>query len=122
MGGNGPIEVDETFIGPNPRKMHADKRETRYKALKARPNIPVMGLLDRDSRQVRAQVVRDVKRETLRTRFWIRLRRDHPSTLIAVLGTTTLRRASTFMRPSITWEEYVRGEGHTQGLRISGAY
>jgi hypothetical protein len=27
----GPVEVDETFIGPDPRKMHSDKREARYK-------------------------------------------------------------------------------------------
>ncbi len=28
MGGNegGPVEVDETFIGPTPNRMHADKR------------------------------------------------------------------------------------------------
>jgi transposase-like protein len=65
MGGNGPVEVDETFIGPNPQKMHADKRQARYKALSARPKTPVMGMLDRESRQVRANVVPDVRRETL---------------------------------------------------------
>lgn len=26
MGGNGPIEVDEAFIGPDPRKMHRSRR------------------------------------------------------------------------------------------------
>ena len=26
LGGEGPFEVDETFVGPNPQKMHADKR------------------------------------------------------------------------------------------------
>jgi hypothetical protein len=65
MGGNGPVEVDETFIGPNPQKMHADKRQARYKALSARPKTPVMGMLDRESRQVRANVVPNVRRETL---------------------------------------------------------
>jgi hypothetical protein len=68
MGGSegGPVEVDETFVGPNPRKMH---RARRLK-LKAADNYKVgktavMGMLDRDSRQVRAQVVPNVKRETL---------------------------------------------------------
>ena len=65
MGGEGPFEVDETFVGPNPQKMHADKRQARYQALSARPKTPVMGMLDRDSRQVRAKVVPNVKRETL---------------------------------------------------------
>ena len=27
LGGNGPIEIDETHIGPKPQKMHADKRK-----------------------------------------------------------------------------------------------
>jgi transposase-like protein len=65
MGGNGPVEVDETFVGPNPYKMHAAKRQAKYRALSARPKVPVMGMLDRDSRQVRAKVVPNVKRETL---------------------------------------------------------
>src|SRR5581483_7338109 len=26
MGGNGPIEIDETFVGGDPRKMHASRR------------------------------------------------------------------------------------------------
>jgi len=65
MGNNGPVEVDETFIGPDPRKMHNDKKQARYKALNARPKVPVMGMLDRELRQVRAKVVPNVKRETL---------------------------------------------------------
>jgi transposase-like protein len=58
MGGNegGPIEVDETFVGPNPSKMHGDKRARRQLATRAKMGVPVMGMLDRDARQVRAQV------------------------------------------------------------------
>lgn len=52
----GPVEVDETFIGPNPRKMHADKHAARYREISGRPNVPVMGMLDRELRQVRAKV------------------------------------------------------------------
>ena len=35
MGGEdgGPVEVDETFIGPDPRKMHADRRQAKYGAM-----------------------------------------------------------------------------------------
>ncbi len=61
----GPGEVDETFVGPFPQKMHRDKREARYKAINARPKVLVMGMLDRELRQVRAKVVPNVKRETL---------------------------------------------------------
>lgn len=54
-GDNGPIEVDEAFVGPNPRKMHASNRAKRQQAHSAKLGVPVMGMLDRDARQVRAQ-------------------------------------------------------------------
>lgn len=65
MGGSdsGPIEVDETHFGPNTRKMHANKRSRLAKEGYQKP--AVMGMLDRESRQVRAHVVPNVKRETL---------------------------------------------------------
>ena len=62
----GPVEVDEAFIGPNPQKMH---RARRLKMKSADNHMVgktiVMGMLDRDARQVRAQVVPNVQRETL---------------------------------------------------------
>jgi transposase-like protein len=61
----GPVEVDETFVTPNTRKMHADRRLKLKKAEYAGSKAIVMGMLDRDSRQVRAQVVPNVRRETL---------------------------------------------------------
>ena len=68
MGGpeGGPVEVDETFVGarysPDARQQTCRKRKlgTHYKL-----GIPVMGMLDRELRQVRAKVVPNVKRETL---------------------------------------------------------
>ena len=67
MGGEneGPIEVDEAFIGPDLRKMHGDKRRKRMTAMNGRNKIVVMGMLDRDARKVRAKVVPNVRRETL---------------------------------------------------------
>lgn len=61
----GPVEVDETFVGPKPQKMHADRRMRMQTAHKGNQKAIVMGMLDRESRQVRARVVPDVKRETL---------------------------------------------------------
>jgi hypothetical protein len=45
--------------------MRADKRTARYKDIGGRPNVPMMGMLDRELRQVRAKVVPNIKRETL---------------------------------------------------------
>jgi len=72
----GPVEADETFVGPNPRKMHksrlvklqaiASATDERYRT--AGKTI-VMGMLDRNMRQVRAMVIPDVKRVTLQERI-----------------------------------------------------
>ena len=65
-GTGGPVEVDECFIGPKPQAMHAARRlklqvgENGYA-----DKVAVFGALDRDTRQVRAKVVPNVKRETL---------------------------------------------------------
>jgi transposase-like protein len=86
MGGDsGPTEVDETFIGGDPRKMHKGRRLELVRkrnevadwksADHVSAKIPVMGMLDRESRQVRAQVVPNVRRETLQ--IWARVFAAH---------------------------------------------
>ena len=64
MGQSGkPVEVDECYIAGKPKNMHADRR-LAINANGERKTI-VMGLLDRHSREVRAKVVPNAKRETL---------------------------------------------------------
>src|SRR5271170_1549774 len=69
-GGSGPVEADETFVGGRLHNMHKDRR-ARFVSEKtggpggAMGKTIVMGMLDRDMRQVRAKVVPNVKRETL---------------------------------------------------------
>jgi transposase-like protein len=69
----GSVEADETFVGPDPRRMHKSRR-AKILALAANdPNLNnrapgktiVMGMLDRNLRQVRAMVIPNVKRTTL---------------------------------------------------------
>ena len=113
IGGNGPIEVDETFIGPNPRKMHADKRNAR---LKARPAVPVMGMLDRESRQVRAQVIPNLKRETLQNAILDQIEKRSSVYTDRGVGYDNLS-AREYIHETVNhMEEYVRGEVHTQGI------
>ncbi len=74
-GDTGPcpvVESDETFIGPNPQKMHKSRKvKMLAEAGKIKrgflnsPKTVVFGVLDRELRQVRAKVIPDVKRETL---------------------------------------------------------
>jgi transposase-like protein len=64
---SGEVEVDETYIGGKARNMH--KRDRERKGIKAgRPTTdktPIVGMLERGGR-VKAEVVPDVKRRTLR--------------------------------------------------------
>lgn len=77
MGGSGsPVEVDETFIGGKAQNMHKGRKERLMRIKKAGPEYsfghglnrtPVQGMLDRKTRKVRAQVVPDIKRQTLQS-------------------------------------------------------
>ena len=64
-GKHGPVEVDETFVGATPKFMHAARRAKLHLAMRRDNKTAVMGMLERESRQVRAKVIPNVKRETL---------------------------------------------------------
>ena len=71
----GEVEIDEAFVGGKMKNMHKDRREkvkrighvlATYSNIARRSNkMPVMGIFDRDSREVRAKVVPNTRRETL---------------------------------------------------------
>jgi transposase-like protein len=116
MGGNGPIEIDETFVGPLPQKMHRDKREARYKADCARPKVPVMGMLDREARQVRAKVVPNVRRDTLQNEILSQIEKGSEIYTDSAPAYDLLK-AQDFIHEQVNHvEEYVRGNVHTQGI------
>lgn len=115
-GDSDPVEVDDTFIGPNPQKMHAEKREARYKALCARPKIPVMGILDRGPRQVGANVVPNVRRKTLQNEILNRIEKGSRVYTDSAPAYDSLK-AQDFVHEAVNHvEEYVRGHVHTQGI------
>lgn len=118
MGGSegGPVEVDETFIGPKPQKMHSDRRLRMQTAQRGNQKAIVMGMLDRELRQVRAMVVPNVKRETLQAKILNEI--EHGSTVYTdgypAYDNLT---AQEFIHATVNHvEEYVRGQVHTQGI------
>jgi transposase-like protein len=63
-GSENEVEVDESFLGPTMRNMHLDKR-MKFHAEKGAAKTIVIGLLDRQRREIRTKVVPNVERLTL---------------------------------------------------------
>jgi transposase-like protein len=121
--GGGPVETDETFIGPNTRRMNRARRAkfdaialSRGEKYKWAGKTIVMGMLDRNLRQVRATVIPDVKRSTLQEKILKHVEAgshvitdDFPSYTYAL--------ADKFAHDVINhMEKYVDGQVHTNGI------
>ena len=120
IGGSGSkVEVDEAFFGGKMGNMHRDKRE-RYAAVSghtggATGKTIVVGMLDRDAREVRAKMVPDTKRETLQAEI-----------LKNVKFGSAVYTDNAVPYDNLNWkyvhevvdhsQEYVRGQVHTNGL------
>lgn len=116
IGGGGPVEIDETFVGPVPAKMHSAKRARRKLASGGKMGIPVMGMLDRELRQVRAKVVPNVKREALQNEILNQIEKKSTIYTDGWSGYDGLK-AQEFIHETVTHvDEYVRGQIHTQGI------
>ena len=111
----GPVEVDETFIGGKPKNMHKSKRQN-LKADWYGDKAVVMGMLDRDTREVRTKVIPNVKRSTLQAEI---LKQIVPVGTVYTdqhVGYDGLK-AQQFIHETVNHlEEYVNGEVHTQGI------
>jgi transposase-like protein len=112
----GPVEIDETFIGPKPQKMHRDKRLERRLGIKARESTVVMGMLDREARQVRAKVIPDVRRDTLQREILNEVSGKSTIYTDSATGYDYLKRADFIHETVNHMKEYVRGQVHTQGI------
>ncbi len=119
FGFGGPVEGDETYVGPNPQKMHKDRKAK----LQARDGFKgglvgktaVQGILDRELRQVRARVLPNLRRDTLQEMI---LKNVTPFAKVYTdehLGYDGLSR--NYIHKVINHSvEYVKGKVHTQGI------
>ena len=122
MGGKGgTVEVDETFVGGRIANMYKSKKERmasiRGQQLKGDHlnKTIVMGLLDRDLRQVRAKVVPNVKRETLQNEVLREVEHGSKVYTDEWIGYKSLREQ--FVHDVVNHvESYVNGQVHTNGI------
>ncbi len=119
--GSGPVEVDETFIGGRLANMHKSKRvkmaEIKGRALKGdhMNKTIVMGLLDRDLREVRAKVIPNVRRDTLQSEILREVCRDSKVYTDEWIGYNALK--ENFVHDVVNHvENYVNGQVHTNGI------
>ena len=114
MGGTGPVEADETFIGGLARFMHQDKK-AKITGTGGVGKELVVGLLDRETGKVRVTHMKNRKRETLQTHV-----KDHVASG-AELYTDELASYTGLDKDYVHQfvnhaEEYVRGNVHTNGI------
>jgi len=123
LGGNdaGPVEVDETFVGGRVQNMHKSKRVKlqRIRGQQLETNhlnkTIVMGMLDRELRQVRAMVIPNTKRETLQNQILGEIKYGSTVFTDEHVGYDKLR--DKYVHEIVTHtEEYVRGQVHTNGI------
>jgi transposase-like protein len=116
----GPVEVDETFVGGKIRNMHRSHVREKYKGMPTAGGAPikaiVMGMRDRETRQVRAKVIPNTNRETLQNAILANI--DKKSTVYtdAAQGYYKLAEKDFIHETVNHLEEYVRGQVHTQGI------
>ena len=111
-----PVEVDETFIGGKPKNMHLKSRLKMKQGVHANPKMTVMGMLDRESRQVRAKVIPNAKRDVLQAEILREIEKGSTVYTDGWTGYDNLK-AQNYVHETVThMQEYVRGQVHTQGI------
>jgi transposase-like protein len=113
---SGPVEVDECFIGGKPKNMHMKQRLKMQNGIHANKKMAVMGMLDRESRQVRAKVIPNAKREVLQREILNAIEKGSTVYTDGWTGYDNLA-AQDYVHETVTHiQEYVRGQVHTQGI------
>jgi len=119
----GEVEVDETYVGGLSKNMHRSRRAAIQKAHTEQVGntsrypgkTAVQGMLDRESRQVRASVVSDVKRETLQAQVLKNVK--YGSRVYTDDAVIYDRLHWRYIHEVVSHaDEYVKGRVHTNGL------
>jgi transposase-like protein len=114
-----PVEADETFIGGKVANMHRKRAREKYRTMSPKGvngKAIVMGIRDRETRQVRARVIPDVERATLQNEILENVEKKSKIYTDQAQGYYNLARRD-FVHETVNHlQEYVRGQVHTQGI------
>ena len=121
----GAVEVDEAFVGGDPKNWHNSKRIAHHKAVRSvrvrtyqnafTHKTAVLGMLDRDSRQVRAKVVPNVRRDTLQNQILETI--EFGSTVYTDQAVTYKSLKDKYVHDTVNHAtQYVNGQVHTNGI------
>jgi len=111
----GTIEVDETYIGGKGSNMHKWQRRVRFQGGRGMVyKTPVQGARERETGEVRAEVMNTGKPYAENVRAWV----DPGSTVYTDQFIGYRRLGDTFQHAYVTHTnaEYVRGEIHVNGM------
>lgn len=119
LGSNGPVEIDETFVGGKVKNMHKNRRVKGLDYYAGNGKTIVMGMLERGGR-VRAGVIADRNRNTMRPALHGNVEpgshiiTDEHSTYPFIASLTSTRSSTTSKAMSATTS--IRTESRISGL------
>ena len=116
---DGPVEVDESYFGGERKnKSNAERRAIREAKLGRGPidKVPVVGIKDRETNEVRAEVVQRVNGETLQG--FVREHTEPGATVYTDEAAAYKGLARDFAHTAVNHSasQYVRGQAHTNGM------
>jgi transposase-like protein len=108
------VEIDETYIGGRAKNMHTKRRIAYQNGDK---KAVVMGMRTRNTREVRAMVVPNAKRETLQNKILEHVGWGAHIYTDQHVGYEGVDATHMFVHKTVNhMQEYVRGQVHTNGI------
>ncbi len=116
---DGPVEVDETYMGGERKnKSNAERRAIREAGSPRGPvdKTAVVGIKDRETNEVRAEVVQRVNGETLQG--FVREHTEPGAMVVTDEAAAYKGLARDYRHTAVnhTVNQYVRGQAHTSGM------